>query len=345
MTTPIPNQPSSMDAPLCVNNNDDIFVNFDEAGMDFPSIEDVSGLFAQSIAENTSVANCSFPMNVGSNGPQQQRMQPPSRNFFSFSSSEALSSGTGLKQETLEMFEDEQQLSSFFQQPRIKINVQPMKDMALLANLVDMSEFVSSGITTNVVAPPADEYENISPPLTHSSSSSVSHALKSESVMSRSSGVCPQTSYDDSDSSLFSEKDDLGTGINSKRIISRRKRSRGRKIDSKFKWPMEMLTMDRGEFVRFTRTTKMYTKVQLDDLRSARRRMKNRMYQKDARDRKFMKSQDKKDNTLHYLNACVRRLTSRCERLEKIIRTSCPEKLADLKALAMKESELDDEEW
>eukprot|EP01147_Barroeca_monosierra_P007603 gene7603-9868_t len=105
---------------------------------------------------------------------------------------------------------------------------------------------------------------------------------------------------------------------------------RGVKLSSKYNWDERLLTMDRAEFVNFTRTNKQLTKDQLNDLRRTRRRMKNRLYQKDARDRRYIKVAKERELTRHQLQVSVRRLTARCFRLESIIRTYCPEQLTTL---------------
>ncbi|EGD83069.1 hypothetical protein PTSG_03707 [Salpingoeca rosetta] len=105
---------------------------------------------------------------------------------------------------------------------------------------------------------------------------------------------------------------------------------RGVKLESKYQWDEHLLTMPRAEFVHFTRTNKHLTADQLQDLRQTRRRMKNRLYQKDARDRRFIRVARERELTRHQLQASVRRLSARCLRLEAIIRAHCPEQLTTL---------------
>jgi hypothetical protein len=63
------------------------------------------------------------------------------------------------------------------------------------------------------------------------------------------------------------------------------------RVESKFQWNDALLTMSRRDFSRYTRTNKdRLSKDALDDLRKTRRRMKNRLYQKDARDRQCLKT-------------------------------------------------------
>eukprot|EP00043_Microstomoeca_roanoka_P006165 m.60755 g.60755 ORF g.60755 m.60755 type:complete len:458 (-) comp13301_c1_seq1:370-1743(-) len=99
------------------------------------------------------------------------------------------------------------------------------------------------------------------------------------------------------------------------------------KLESKYAWDERLLTMSRSQFVHFTRTNKSLTADELEDLRQTRRRMKNRLYQKDARDRRFIKVAKERELTRHQLQASVRRLSARCQRLEAIIRSNCPEQL------------------
>eukprot|EP00056_Hartaetosiga_gracilis_P001312 m.44139 g.44139 ORF g.44139 m.44139 type:complete len:444 (+) comp10584_c1_seq1:227-1558(+) len=283
-------------------------------------------------------------------------LSPPSPTSCRFSSSSnTLSSEMG-EMEKFSETDDSHSLAM----PNVVLMRQPTTKKCVVENAVDLSELLLPGSNNNnnnsssgrsnflpVIkvedTSSSNEWLDVAAPSTGSStlSSYSSSANRSRASSSSLSPLPHSPSAVESDSSHRSDKDNAAL----ERRVNRRRRVRGRKIQSKYDWPMDMLTMERGEFVRFTRTTNRYTKEQLDDLRSARRRMKNRLYQKDARDRKFMRQRNKKDNTLHHLNACVRRLSARCERLEKIIRSTCPEKLADLKSLAAEEVEADDEEW
>jgi hypothetical protein len=103
------------------------------------------------------------------------------------------------------------------------------------------------------------------------------------------------------------------------------------RVESKYKWDDSLLTMSRRDFSQYTRTNKdRLSKDALDDLRKTRRRMKNRLYQKDARDRQCMKTFKQRQQTQLQLKATVKRLASRCDRLMEIIQRCCPEELTAL---------------
>eukprot|EP00045_Choanoeca_perplexa_P014459 m.170189 g.170189 ORF g.170189 m.170189 type:complete len:338 (+) comp16683_c0_seq1:141-1154(+) len=111
-------------------------------------------------------------------------------------------------------------------------------------------------------------------------------------------------------------------------------------VSSKYDWPVEILESSRQEFTRMIQN-KNLTQDQLEDLRKARRRLKNRRYQKGARNRRRERRERgleparatpaKLRHQVESLQSNVTQLQALCQDMMMLLQASNPEGLQQLR--------------
>eukprot|EP00730_Choanoeca_flexa_P017336 TRINITY_DN8333_c0_g1_i2.p1 TRINITY_DN8333_c0_g1~~TRINITY_DN8333_c0_g1_i2.p1 ORF type:complete len:334 (+),score=68.00 TRINITY_DN8333_c0_g1_i2:172-1173(+) len=111
-------------------------------------------------------------------------------------------------------------------------------------------------------------------------------------------------------------------------------------VPSKYDWPLDVLESSRQEFTRITRNGNL-TPDQIDDLRKARRRHKNRRYQKGARTRRKERrdrgleptpvSASKLRQQMAQMQSTMAQMQTLCQDMMSLLQQSNPQSLQELR--------------